>query len=62
MVDHIPLGGGGRGGKGEGGMTMGEKWLCEVRTIHYILVLPIGIFPGRDRGGWGGGGRGEPPL
>ena len=27
-------------------MTMGEKWLNEVRTIRYIAALPIGIFPG----------------
>ena len=27
-------------------MIMGEKWLNEVRTIRYIAVLPIGMFPG----------------
>ena len=26
-------------------MTMGEKWLCEVRIIHYIVVFPKDIFP-----------------
>ena len=31
-----------------GKMTYGEKWLCEVRTIHYIDVLPIGTFPGGE--------------
>ena len=30
-------------------MTKGEKWLNEVRIIHYLVVLPIAIFPG-----WGG--------
>ena len=31
---------------------MGEtlKWLYEVRTIHYIVVLPIGIFQGKKGG------------
>ena len=44
------------GGEGEGEMsemTMGEKWLHEVRIIHYIVVLPVAIF---TRGGGGGGG------
>ena len=38
--------GGGGGGRGEEGMTMGEKWLNEDREIHYIDVLPVAIFPG----------------
>ena len=36
------------GGGGGGGITIGVgagKWLYEVRTIHYIVVIPIGIFP-----------------
>ena len=32
-------------------MPMGEKWLYEARTIHYIVVLLIAIFPGREEGG-----------
>ena len=32
-------------------MTMGGKLLNELRTFHYLLVLPIGIFPR----GWGSG-------
>ena len=32
---------------------MGEKWLYEVRTIRYIVVLPIVIFTG-EGGGVGG--------
>ena len=33
-------------------MIMREKWLYEVRTIHYTMVLPIGIFPlSRGEGG-----------
>ena len=37
---------------------MGEKWLYEVRTIRYIVVLPIVIFPGEG----GGGGEGDHSL
>ena len=31
---------------GGGNMTIGEKRPYEVRTIHYIVVLPIGISEG----------------
>ena len=34
-------------------MTLGERWLYEVSTFHYIVVLPIDIFPE---------GTGENPL
>ena len=27
-----------------GGGGRGEERLCEVRTIHYTVVFPIGIF------------------
>ena len=30
-----------------GKMTMGEICLYEVRTSHYIVVFPTGIFPGK---------------
>ena len=32
------------GGAGAGKITMGETWIYEIRTIHYIIALPIGIF------------------
>ena len=40
-------------------MIMGEKWLYEDRTFHYIVVLPIGIFQGWGRGGREQGMRGR---
>ena len=30
-------------------MTIGEKWLYEVRLIHDIVVLPTAIFQGGKR-------------
>ena len=43
-------------GVGErGGETLGESGLYEVRTIRYIVVLPVVIFSR----GMGGGGRGK---
>ena len=30
-------------------MTIGEKWFYEVPTVHYIVVLSIGISPGGKR-------------
>ena len=47
-------------------MIMGEKWLYEDRTFHYIVVLSIGIFQGWGVGGGAGGNRereeGEKPT
>ena len=36
-------------------MTMGEKRLYDDWIIHYIVVLPIAIFPLCVCGGGGGG-------
>ena len=27
---------------------MGEKWIYEVQTIHYKVVLPTAILPGEN--------------
>ena len=45
-----------------GKTTTGEKWLYDVRTIHYILVLPEAIFPRGGGQGLGVLGRGNHSL
>ena len=41
------------GGKWILGKGRRMEWLHEVRTVHYIIILPIAIFPGD----WGKGDR-----